>query len=301
MHHEDCLPISATTIYEMSLQSAELLKDNITILTGKKPRGLVRLSGGNVAEVYQVTFSKADPIVTKLGGGLVLEARMLTFLKDHSHLPVPDVIHVDNSLLLMDYLASRGTLNMAAQNHAGELLADLHSITARSFGFKWDTVIGGLHQPNPETTDWLSFFRDHRLLYMGQQAEESGRLPTQILGRLKDFCDCLERWISSPPQPSLIHGDMWGGNVLCQENQISGFIDPAIYFADPEIELAFSTLFSTFGDGFFERYQEHRKIAPGFFEERREIYNLYPLLVHVRLFGGTYVASVNATLKRFGF
>ena len=235
MHHEVCSPISAITIYEMSLQSADLLKDIITNITGKKPSGLVRLSGGNVAEVYKGIFSNADPIVAKLGGGLVLEARLLTFLKDHSRLPVPDIIHADKSLLLMDFLPSRGSLNKAAQNHAADLVADLHSITAPSFGFNWDTVIGGLHQLNPETSDWLSFFRDHRLLYMGQQAEESGRLPTQILSRLKDFCDCLERWIIAPPQPSLIHGDMWGGNVRCQENQISGFIDPALYLGLTQI------------------------------------------------------------------
>jgi fructosamine-3-kinase len=93
---------------------------------------------------------------------------------------------------------------------------------------------------------------------------------------------------------------MWGGNVLAQKGQITGFVDPAIYYADAEIELAFSTLFSTFGDDFFSRYQEHRPLAPGFFEERRDIYNLYPLLVHVCLFGGSYVNSVDAILKRFG-
>jgi len=104
-----------------------------------------------------------------------------------------------------------------------------------------------------------------------------------------------------PVRPSLIHGDMWGGNVLAANGMITGFIDPALYFADPEIELAFTTLFSTFGDTFFSRYNEHRPLAPGFFEERRDLYNLYPLLVHVRLFGGSYVDSVDGILRKFGF
>lgn len=78
------------------------------------------------------------------------------------------------------------------------------------------------------------------------------------------------------------------------------FIDPAIYVAHAEIELAFTTLFSTFGAAFYERYAEHRPIAEGFFEQRRDLYNLYPLLVHVRLFGGSYVGSVENTLGRFG-
>jgi len=104
-----------------------------------------------------------------------------------------------------------------------------------------------------------------------------------------------------PAKPSLIHGDAWTGNILALNDQIIGFLDPAIYFADAEIELAFTTLFGTFGDSFFGRYEEIRPIEPGFLEARLDIYNLYPLLVHVRLFGGSYVSSVERVLKRFGF
>ena len=86
-----------------------------------------------------------------------------------------------------------------------------------------------------------------------------------------------------------------------REDRIAGFVDPAIYYADAEIELAFSTLFATFSDAFFSRYGEIRPIKPGFFEERCDIYNLYPLLVHTRLFGGHYAGSVERTLKRFGY
>ena len=93
---------------------------------------------------------------------------------------------------------------------------------------------------------------------------------------------------------------MWSGNVLTKDGRIAGFVDPAIYYADSEIELAFSTLFSTFGDAFFRRYDELRPLRPGFFEERRDLYNLYPLLVHVRLFGGSYVGSVERALARYG-
>tara|TARA_B100000315_G_scaffold245448_1_gene271346 strand:- start:2119 stop:2964 length:846 start_codon:yes stop_codon:yes gene_type:complete len=277
------------------------LQDKIAALTGKSPSQVSPLSGGSIADVYKVGFSNDASIVAKLGGGLELEAQMLTYLKERSDLPVPEVIHVEDGLLLMSYLPSGSSLNKLAQIHAADLLAALHQITAPSYGFAWDTVIGGLPQPNPQTEDWLAFFRDHRLLYMAQQAVNNGRLPSGLLNRLRDFCHQLDNWLNVPTAPALIHGDMWGGNVLCQDGQITGFVDPAIYFADAEIELAFSTLFSTFGDDFFNRYQEHRPLASGFFEERRDIYNLYPLLVHVCLFGGSYVNSVETTLKRFGF
>ena len=276
------------------------LQDTIAALTGKSPSQLSSLSGGSIADVYKISYPGDTPIVAKLSSGLELEARMLNYLQEHSDLPVPQVIHADESLLLMSYLPSGSALNPPVQIHAADLLAALHGITATKFGFKWDTVIGGLHQPNPQSENWLTFFRDHRLLYMGQLAMDKGRLPSCLFSRLREFCDQLDKWLNVPSAPALIHGDMWGGNVLAQKGQITGFVDPAIYYADAEIELAFSTLFSTFGDDFFSRYQEHRPLAPGFFEERRDIYNLYPLLVHVCLFGGSYVNSVDAILKRFG-
>ena len=130
-------------------------------------------------------------------------------------------------------------------------------------------------------------------------AAESGQLPAAAIDRLETFCGRLERYIDTPAAPSLIHGDLWGGNILARSGCIAAFLDPAIYYAHAEIELAFSTLFGTFGQAFFERYAEHRPIAPGFFEVRRDIYNLYPLLVHTQLFGGHYAASVDGILRRY--
>ena len=189
-------------------------------------------------------------------------------------------------------------MDARAECHAAERLAALHGLSAPAFGFYWNTLIGPLPQPNPWTEDWRAFFRDQRLLYMGRLAREAGRLPAGTFAALERLCGRLERYIDSGTRPSLIHGDVWGGNVLARSGRIAAFVDPAIYFADPEIELAFSTLFGTFGAAFFDRYREIRPLAPGFFEVRRDLYNLYPLLVHTRLFGGGYAASVASILKR---
>ncbi len=134
---------------------------------------------------------------------------------------------------------------------------------------------------------------------MGRLALDAGRLPAGAFAALERLAGRLERYIEAGGRPALIHGDVWGGNVLARGGHIAAFVDPAIYFADPEIELAFSTLFGTFGEAFFERYGEIRPLAPGFFEARRDLYNLYPLLVHTRLFGGGYAASVAQILRRF--
>ncbi|MBX9634500.1 MAG: fructosamine kinase family protein, partial [Magnetospirillum sp.] len=187
----------------------------------------------------------------------------------------------------------------AVEAHAAEQLAALHGNTWHSFGAERDTVIGGLIQPNPPSQRWVEFYRDHRVLFMAEEARKAGRLPAVLMGRVETLAARLDRWIDEPDHPRLIHGDCWGGNVLVKGGRVAAFIDPALYYGDPEMELAFATLFGTFGDAFFTRYGELRPLAPGFWEARRDLYTLYPLLVHVRLFGGSYVDGVEQILDRF--
>ena len=272
-------------------------------LTGQAVCQLAPLPGGCVARVYRATLSDGQCIVAKSGAAgsrFDLEGQMLACLGNHG-LPVPTVHHASDTLLVMDHLASGDALGPAAQYHAADLIAGLHAITAPTFGFNYDTVIGGLHQPNPETTSWIDFFRDHRLMLMAKNAHKENQLPLNTLQRIARFADNLQAFLLEPEAPSLIHGDLWSGNILCKDNRITGLIDPAIYYAHAEIELAFGTLFSTLTDTFFDRYREQRTIEPGFFEERLDIYNLYPLLVHVRLFGSNYVTQIERTLGHFGY
>lgn len=257
------------------------------------------LAGGCIADVRRLTLSDGRDVVAKLGQGLVLEGFMLTYLADHSRLPVPKVLFSAEDLLVMEYLPTSGALSDPAQEDAADHLAALHGVTAERFGFERTTVIGGLKQPNAEDTSWCDFFRDQRLMYMTETAVHTKKLPAEVALRIAKLADRLERWIDDSATPALIHGDMWTGNVLVNGDKIAGFVDPAIYYADPEIELAFSTLFGTFSEAFFKRYAEHRPLRPGF-GERKDIYNLYPLLVHVRLFGAPYVGDVDMILRRFG-
>ncbi|MEK9755393.1 MAG: fructosamine kinase family protein [Rhodospirillaceae bacterium] len=279
------------------------IADLIERVTGRRPSAMRPLSGGCVADVVRVSLAGGGDVVAKLGdagSGLALEGFMLEYLAAHSGLPVPAVLHASDAMLLLEYLPSDGRIDGKAEIHAANLVAALHDVTTERFGFGRDTVIGGLAQPNPWTESWRDFFRDRRLLHMAGEATAAGRLPAATMHRIDRLAGRLPEWIDDGAAPSLVHGDMWGGNVLVVEGRVTGFIDPAIHYADAEIELAFTTLFNTFSDTFFARYREHRAIRPGFFEARRDLYNLYPLLVHVRLFGGSYVGSVGRTLERFG-
>ena len=263
------------------------------------------LSGGCIGQVYQVNLKDGSRLVAKVDARenpqLDIEGYMLRYLAEQSELPVPDVWLSTPHLLLMSFVPGSSHFSDRTQLHAAELLAELHQIDGPAFGLERNTLIGGLHQPNPWTDSWVTFFREQRLLSMGRECVLAGRLSNEFFIRIEKFSNRLEQWLLEPEYPSLIHGDVWTTNVLAVGDKITGFIDPAVYFASPEIELAFTTLFGTFGDAFFARYQEINPIQPGFFEVRRDIYNLYSLLVHVRLFGGSYLQSVDGTLRRFGF
>lgn len=271
---------------------------------GTPAQSISPLSGGSVGEVYRATLGADRDVVIKVDRGseprLNLEGDMLRYLREHSELPVPEVLHSAGDLLIMEMLPGSSLFSANAEENAADLLTELHTIRSAQHGFEYDTLIGSLHQPNPKTDKWIDFFRDHRLLHMAQNACKEGRMGLDTLNRIEKFASRLEEWLTEPEHPALLHGDVWTTNVLSEGDHITGFIDPAVYYGHPEIELAFITLFNTFGNAFFDRYAERNGIDSDFFETRRDIYNLYPLLVHVRLFGGSYIRSVESTLTRFG-
>ncbi len=272
----------------------------IEAATGAAVHRTTRLYGGNIAQTWRADLAHGRALVVKSGAKLDLEGWMLRYLAKRTRLPVPAVHHAEPDLLVMDFVRHDEQLDAAAEAHLADLVAELHAIEGPHFGFERDTLIGSLPQPNPPAADWLAFFRDHRLLHMARTGLEARRLPPRLMGRIEALAGKLDRWIARDAKPALIHGDLWGGNILAYRSRIAALIDPALYFADPEIELAFMTLFGSVGDAFFARYGERARLRPGFFEERRDLYNLYPLLVHVRLFGGSYVQQVERVLARYG-
>ena len=269
---------------------------------GAPPQSVRPLGGGCVGEVYRAEVG-GEPVVIKVDRSqaprLDIEGRMLRYLAERTRLPVPETLLSERSLLVMRWIDS-GPADAGADQHAAELVAELHEISEARFGLEFDTLIGGLHQPNRREASWPEFFARQRLLEMAGQAREAGRLPESTHRRVRRAAERAGAWLAHEPKPSLIHGDLWSGNVLAAPGRICALIDPAIYCADAEVELAFISLFGCFGPAFWERYHELRPIDPAFFELRRDVYNLYPLLVHVRLFGGGYVGQLESLLSRLG-
>lgn len=279
--------------------------DRIEQLLGRRPQKLQPQSGGDIARGLKLTFDGGDVAMAKFARpgqpSLKLEARMLADLHE-AGLPVPQTLAVDDDLLLLDWVdAGNRGWDESAQKAAGRAIATLHQQPrSRPFGYAYDTVIGSLPQANPRTESWVDFFRDQRLLARADAAVEANQLPAALRHRLDTLAGRLDEWIDRDIAPSLVHGDLWGGNMLPTAEGGAGFIDPAIYDGHGEVDLALAMLFHSVDEAFFDGYREVRNIAPKFFEDRCALYQLYPLLVHVQLFGGSYVDAVNRTLARFG-
>ena len=284
--------------------SEKLIAEGVEVTLGERLKSARPMGGGCIGEVYKLELEDGTPLVAKVDregeSHLERESYMLRYLREKSDLPVPEVYHGYETLLLMEFIEGSSRFSKEAEHHAAELLAALHDISSATYGHERDTLIGSLNQPNPPMESWVEFFRDHRLLYMANVAQEAGRLPAEEMLRVERLSEKLDEIIEDPNPPALIHGDVWSANVLARADRITAFLDPALYYADPEIELAFISLFDSFGNAFLERYAEIRGIDNAFFETRRDLYNLYPLLVHTYYFGGGYLDSVRDILGRFG-
>ncbi len=258
------------------------------------------LSAANNAQIYRFGLEGGRSVVAKVAErGLDTEAYMLNYLKQRSKLPVPTIHYSNEHVIVMEPIESHYALDAAGTKNAAEVIAALHEIHAEQYGLERDTLIGSLKQPNQQNKDWVAFFTEQRLLYMANEALKEHKIDVKVMKMLEKLVPRLPGILKNPQAPSLIHGDIWGGNVLAGRGKVAAFLDPAIYYADPEIELAFIRLFNTFDETFFRHYHEIRPIRPGFFEERADIYNLYPLLVHARLFGMSYARKAQRILEKY--
>lgn len=179
----------------------------------------------------------------------------------------------------------------------GRRLAALHDHTADRYGFESDNYIGLTPQPNPWTQDGFAFFGQHRLRFQAHRALEAGLLQPDDAAAVEKLASQLEQLV--PPQPaSLVHGDLWSGNVIAGPDGEACLIDPACHYGWAEAELGMTELFGGFPERFYRAYVEAHPLTPGW-EARLPIYNLYHLLNHLNLFGSGYLGSVRSTLRKF--
>ena len=255
------------------------------------PVKLRTVAGGSINQAFRAETADGPVFVKHLPrappGFFAAEADGLVRLAPH--VKTPRVIAVLDEGLVLEWLDSAPTGRSCVMAAAGQALARLHEVRGERFGLERDNFMGAVPQDNRAASDatFATFFRERRI------APLLSHLPRELGMRLEAM-----RWVLDESPPTLIHGDLWSGNVLMGAEPV--FIDPAVCFGHPEQDLAMTRLFGGFGDAFYDAYREASGcVFDRDFEDRIAQLTLYPLLVHVALFGGSYVADVRRIVTRF--
>jgi fructosamine-3-kinase len=272
---------------------------------GSEVEGARPLSGGDINDAAAVTLADGRSVFVKWNEGAPVdmfqtEAQGLEWLRAPGALTIPEVLAVagegDPPFLALE-LIEPGRRRLGFDEALGHGLADLHRAGAPSFGLDHDNFIGKLPQSNERHHDWATFYRACRLEPQLRRAVQSGLASKRLRDGFSRLFSRLDDLVGEPEAPARLHGDLWGGNLHVTAAGAPCLIDPAVYGGHREMDLAMMRLFGGFGPGVFEAYEERWPLSAGA-EDRIPLYQLYPLLVHVNLFGGMYVSSVERALQQ---
>ncbi|MBN2195669.1 MAG: fructosamine kinase family protein [Polyangiaceae bacterium] len=266
------------------------------------------VGGGDINDSYAVTLTTGARVFAKTHASadpamLPAEARGLDWLREAEAVRVPRVLAVSSGVagepafLALEWLDSARP-SPTFDEDLGRALAALHRYGASRFGLDHDNFIGRLPQTNRPCPTWEEFFRERRLGVQLALGRRNGRIAAPLAHAFDRLFGRLGDLLGPPEPPARLHGDLWGGNLHVDDRGAPALIDPAVYGGHREVDLAMMRLFGGFGSRVFAAYDEAYPLAPGH-AERVELYQLYPLLVHVNLFGGSYVDAVDRIAHRY--
>ena len=296
-----------------------MFSDTIEAATGRTVKSSQPVSGGDINDAFKVQFEDESFAFVKTradagAGEYAAEAAGLRWLAEPNALPVPEVLGVSDTVLVLDWVdeGSRGD-----PTAFGAGLAAIHAAGADDWGATPNFLkgsdplylgaeagggglepkplrIGPLELPNTRADDWATFYAERRLAPLLPRAglsREGARAVERVCARMAD--------LAGPPEPpARLHGDLWTGNVLWGRDGRAWLIDPAAYGGHREVDLAMLRLFGNPGAQFLNAYEERFPLAPGH-EERVPLYQLFPLLVHAVLFGGSYSSSAEQAARAY--
>ena len=246
-----------------------------------------RQGGGDLSAVHIIRLGNGEQVIAKQTPQAEAEAAMLQAIAE-AGAPAPEVLAVEANLLLMNRCEGRSGPG-ASWDSLAEVLNRLWSASGTRYGWPDDYGFGFVELPNSWQESWSDFWSERRLLCHLEQ------LPSDLAGRIEGFARSISDHLPAKPSPSLLHGDLWGGNIMASGGEVTGLIDPACYYGHREVDLAMLGLF----DHPPRRFVDALELEPGW-EERQPVYRLFPLIVHLRLFGEGYRTPLEADLRRLG-
>jgi fructosamine-3-kinase len=280
----------------------EALAAEVAEATGTPVAGGARVGGGDINEAYRLELADGTRLFVKTREDpppleYRSEAAALAWLAEPGALRVPAVVAAGERFLALEWV-EEGRLDEAGEDALGLGLAAVHDAGAPAFGAERPLNIGPIHLSNEATGDWPTFYAERRLRPLVRLAVETGALSSGGAAAVERVCERLPDLAGPPEPPARLHGDLWSGNVLADTEGRPWLIDPAAYGGHREVDLAMLRLFGPPGPRVLPAYLEAHPLAAGH-EDRIELWQLFPLLVHAVLFGGGYGASVERAARRY--
>jgi protein-ribulosamine 3-kinase len=279
------------------------LRDALRQELGSAVRAARPLGGGDINEAFAATLDDGTAVFVKTHRNpppkmFSAEAQGLRWLDEAKAIRVPHVLAVRDerpAYLALELLTPAKRRRPDFDDDLGRSLAAMHAYGAKMFGLDHDNYIGRLPQANDAANDWATFYWASRLAPQLQLAYDRGLIGGPTRSKFEALHEQLPMQVGPQEPPSRLHGDLWSGNLHVDGAGRPCLIDPAVYGGHREVDLAMMRLFGGFAERVFAAYEEAWPLAPGA-DDRVPLYQLYPLLVHVNLFGGSYVASVRRAL-----
>jgi len=285
--------------------SKEKIKTKIEEKLGSKIKSFTSLSGGCISDAYKITTNDKSDFFLKYNPStsndmFVKEANGLTELAKSDAIRVPEVLGFDDDYILLEYI-STGSKKKNFFEDFGRCFAEMHKFTSESFGFFEDNYIGSNPQKNipaeKEKSNWVEFYFNKRILFQFELSEKLGNSTEELRIGISKLENKIQEIIgNSNEKPALLHGDLWSGNYMVDENGSAVLIDPAVYYGNREADLGMTKLFGGFGSEFYKTYNEIFPLEDGY-EYRENIYKLYHILNHLNLFGGGYYSQAISLIK----
>ncbi len=270
-------------------------------ILGQEIMTISPLSGGCIANTQKIITISGNCYVCKEvnGDAGIKEANGLRELQKSEAIRVPHVIFAGLGVVVMEFINS-GTRHGHFFEVFANQLAQLHQFSGVAFGFFEDNYIGSTPQINkPVSTDWLSFYFENRLLLQFKLAEKNGYADNNFRMLFYNLEQRLPNILAGSEElPVLLHGDLWGGNYMVDENGLPVLIDPAVYYGHREADLAMTKLFGGFPASFYAAYKAAYPLKPGY-EYRESVYTLYHVFNHLNLFGSVYKAQAIQLMKQY--
>ena len=267
---------------------------------------LIAVGGGSINQTYRLSlgnhnfFCKVNS-ASKFPHLFLKERSGIELIKKQGCIKVPDVMDCfeaeGRQVLLMEWI-STGERTENFWKKFGEQLAALHRVSNSYFGLNEDNYMGSVHQSNQPSDSWIGFFYGQRLQPLLHKCTAKKLLSAKHRQQFENLYPQLPAIFDKKQKPALVHGDLWSGNYMCNERSEPVLIDPAVCFGHPAADLGMTTLFGGFRPAFYEAYHYHSPFPPNY-KEQWQVCNLYPLLIHLYLFGGSYLPQIEQTLHKF--